>query len=353
MNGDHRSGSHRAGSGGSRGPGGGYGRGHEGGEPPGRGGPYPGRPQSGGYPQQHPRDRRGPYPRDEHGRYGSGQYPINRSGGRYPADRDGGRYSSGGYGGRSRSGQYRSGQYARGGSGSHRIVHSRPPHRRLGVVLLGAAAGVAVCILAVFLVLGMGGDGKGEDTGGLANSGVTAGAADEQGERAFVPDACQVVDEDLAEELAPDADRNQSDTYQANDRQNQCVWGVYSSGKKRVLTVELRAIAPSGGGTGADAAAQTFQREREDDQSGKALLPGQRLVEKRTVEDVGDEAYAIYAVDSSQDSGEAVVNVRWGNTLITVHYSGTDKGRELSEKAAIDGAVAAAESAIATLGRTG
>lgn len=394
MSGNHRSGSYRAGGEGSPGAGGGYGRGREGGEPPGRGASYPGRPQPGGH------------LRDEHGRYGSGPYPVNRSGdpyavsgrggryspdpyatGGYPSEPGGGQYAasgrsgsysgsyaterhsgqytidrgsgsyaasrrsgsySGSYAAERRSGSYRSGSYPRGGSGSHRIVHSRPPHRRLGVVLLGAATGVVVCILAVFLVLGMGGDGQ--ESGGVANSGTaTSAGTPGTGERTFVPDACQAIDDDLADELVPNADRNQSDTYQASDRQNQCVWGVYTGRKKRVLTVELRAIAPSGGNDAVEEATRRFQHERDADESGKGLLTGQRLAEKRSIEGVGEEAYAVYAVDSTQNSGEAIVNVRQGNTLITVHYSGSTGDKELAEDPAIEGAVEAAKAALKLL----
>ncbi|WP_103937883.1 hypothetical protein [Thermomonospora echinospora] len=369
MSGNHRSGSHRADGGGYRGDGGGYGHGRGGEEPPGRSGSYRDHPADGG---RYPHGGSGQYDSGRHrsGQYDAGQYDGGqRRSGQYDAgqydsgQRRGGRYDSGQYeGGRRRSGEYRSGRYdagrstggryPRGSSGSHRIVHSRPPRRRLAAVLLGAAAGVAACILAVFLVLGMNEGDK--DTGGIANSGATTGEdAPGSGERTIVPDACQTVSDDLAAELAPDADRTQSDTYQASDRQNQCVWGAYTGKHKRVLTVELRAIAGTGGRTGADTAGQTFQTEREADESGKSLLAGHKLTEKRDVQDVGDEAYVIYAVDSAQDSGEAIVNARLGNVLVTVHYSGTDDGKELGADPAIDGATDVAKEAITALGEGG
>ncbi|WP_119728479.1 hypothetical protein [Thermomonospora amylolytica] len=303
MSGNHRSGGRRASSGGYRT--GGYGRSGE------HRGP--------GY------DDSGPYRRadsGEHPRGGSGSYRRAGSGG-----------------------------YPRGGSGSHRIVHNRPPRRRLAAAVLGAVAGVAACILAVFLVLNMGG---GEQPGGgVANTGAADAGTEPNGERSVVPDACTTVGDDLAADLAPNADRTQSDTYQASDRQNQCVWGSYVGKNKRVLTVELRAIAGTGGRTGTDVAGQTFQTEREADRSGKSLLSGHELKDERPVEGVGDEAYAIYSVDGSQGSGEAVVNVRAGNVLVTVHYSGTNDGTELSADDAIDGAIAAAKEAVAALDATG
>ncbi|WP_147312354.1 hypothetical protein [Thermomonospora umbrina] len=227
-------------------------------------------------------------------------------------------------------------------------MQSRGPRRRLTAVLLGGVAGVGACVLAVFLILGVS-DGGG--TGGIANSGADSGtgAGPANGERSVVPDACETVGDELAGELAPDADRTQSDSYQASDRQNQCVWGAYTGEKKRVLTVELRAVAGSGGATGADTASRTFQAERDADQSGKSLLDGQELDDKRTVPDLGDEAYAVYWVDSAQNSGEAIVNVRQGNVLITVHYGGSNGDDGLGADPAIDGAVAAAKETAAAL----
>jgi len=290
----------------------------------------------------------------------------HRSGGRRASS---GGYRTGGYG---RSGEHRGrgyddggsyrrsgdrsyrragGGYPRGGSGSHRIVHNRPPRRRLAAALLGAVGGVAICILAVFLVLNMGGDGR--STGGVAATGAADAGAESHDERSSVPDACTVIGDELASDLAPKADRTQSDSYQASDRQNQCVWGSYVGRNKRVLTVELRAIAGANGRSGADVAGETFQTERQADQSGKSLLVGHDLKTKRVVEGVGEEAYAIYSVDESQGSGEAVVNVRTGNVLVTVHYSGTDGGTELSAGKAIDGAIAAAKEAVTALDATG
>ncbi|HEX2313802.1 MAG TPA: hypothetical protein VHJ17_08720 [Thermomonospora sp.] len=276
----------------------------------------------------------------------------HRSGGHRAAG-SGYRGAGGGYGrGREGSGPYRdggSGAYPRG-SGSHRIVRRRSPRRRLTAVLLGAVAGVAACILAVFVILGATGGGSG-GTDDLANSGAASdtGGSVPAGERTVVPDACQTVSDDLAGELAPDADRTPSDTYQASDRQNQCVWGAYTGKRKRVLTVELRAIAGSGGVPAADVASRTFRSEREADESGKALLTGQEVTDKRTVEGLGDEAYGVYALDDQQNSGEATVNVRAGNVLVTVHYSGTDGDEELTADAALDGAVAAAKEAVTAL----
>lgn len=303
MSGSHRSGSHRAGGGSYRpGASGGYGHAPEGSRPS-AGGPYGER--SGGS---------GPYGERPGG--GSGPY----------GERPGG----------SGSGPYR------GGSGSHRIVHNRPPRRRVAVVLIGAVAGVAACILAVFVVLGA--LSSRDDSGRVTNSGAsTPDATGPANERTIVPDACEMVSEKLAGELAPNADRTQSDTYQASDRQNQCVWGAYTGQNKRALTVELRAIA------GAAAAARTFKSERQADESGKGLLATQKLISKRGIPQLGEEAYVVYVVESNQNSGQAIVNVRYTNVLITVHYSGGSEKEALAEDPAIDGAIAAAKETVTVL----
>lgn len=234
--------------------------------------------------------------------------------------------------------------YPRPGSGSHRIVHSRPPRRRLALVVVGAVIGVSACILAVFVVLGSitGGDERGGVGTNVAGSGRTGSAPGVPGE---VPDACGLISQQLADRLTPGADRSQSNTYQANDRANQCVWGAYTGDNKRLLTVEVRSVQGARGGTGAEAARREFGRERDADQSGDGMRPGQELTDKGDVADLGDEAYTIYALDRRQGSGEAVVNARQGNVLITVHYSGGDDGKALSADAATDGAVAAAREA--------
>jgi hypothetical protein len=269
------------------------------------------------------------------GSHGSGDHRYGESGNHRPAA----------------GGQYRSsGPYPRGGSGSHRIVHSRPPRRRRAAILIGAVAGVALCLLAVFVVLGVLGGESESPSGGSTEAAVqSGGSSGDPGERSSVPDACTAVSDDLASELAPNADRTQSDTYQASDRQNQCVWGLYTGKNKRVLTVELRAVTGGQGQTGTVKASQNFESERNADEDGKGLRPDQRLTERREIGDLGEEAYAIYAVDDSQKAGEAVVNLRHGNVLITVHYSGGNSGSPLGADEAIEGATAAAKEALTVI----
>ncbi|MFP3963620.1 hypothetical protein SMC26_14960 [Actinomadura fulvescens] len=229
-------------------------------------------------------------------------------------------------------------------------MRERPASRRWVFVLAGVVAGAAACVLAAFAI--MSGLGVGERThsgGEVANSGASDSTPLTKGERSLVPDACQLVGGELADRLAPNADRTQADNYQSNDRQNQCVWGAYTGDRKRQLTVELRAIAATGDKSATDAARASFETERKADESGKALLAGQELTEKRRLTDVGDDGYVVYSVDDGQGSGEAIANLRVGNVLVTVHYSGSNKGSPLGSSGAIDGALDAAKSAVTGL----
>ncbi|MFI0447609.1 hypothetical protein [Actinomadura sp. 6N118] len=238
----------------------------------------------------------------------------------------------------------------RTGSGSHRVVRKKQSSRRWAFVLAGVVAGAAACVLAAFVIMSGGGVGEGAHSGGeVANSGAADTTPQTTGERSLVPDACQLVGNELAGRLAPNADRTQADNYQSNDRQNQCVWGAYTGDRKRQLTVELRAIVAAGGQSATDAARASFDAERKADESGKALLAVQELTEKRRLTDVGDDGYVVYSVNDSQGSSEAIANVRVGNVLVTIHYSGSNKGSPLSESVAIDGALEAAKSAVTGL----
>ncbi|MEU6038870.1 MULTISPECIES: hypothetical protein [Actinomadura] len=243
------------------------------------------------------------------------------------------------------SGSHRSGNH-RAGSGSHRRVgRERRPGRRLAALLAGVAAGVGVCVLAAFAIFS--GLGVGRD-GGESGEVIGSGAAETtpaRGERNHVPDACEVLSREIADRLAPGAQSNPADNYQASDQQSQCVWGAYNGERKRQLTVELRAITDGQGGP-VEAARRTFADERAADESGKALLAGQELTEKRDVEGVGEEGYVVYSVDKGQGSGEAIANVRLGNVLVTVHYGGGDDGDALGSSAAMDGAEEAVKGAV-------
>ncbi|MGP4024726.1 hypothetical protein [Actinomadura sp. 3N407] len=278
---------------------------------------------------------------------GSGQY--GRDTGGYRSDTGGFRSDTGGY--RMGSGSYRS---ASGGyrTGSHRVVRERRTGRRWAVVFGGVGAAIAVCVLAAFVVLsGVGASGE-DDGGQVVGSGATESSPMSKGERSAVPDSCTIVGQALIDRLAPNSERNEADNYQSSDRQNQCVWGAYAGDEKRQLTVELRAIAAEGGQTATDTAGATFSSERAADESGKALLPGQELTEKIRLDDVGDDGYVVYSVDDGQGSGEAIGNVRLGNVLITIHYSGSNDGDPLSSDDATNGATEVARAVIQALNQS-
>lgn len=332
MSGSHRSGNYRdssRASGGGQGSGGGY------------------RSEGGGYGAGG--DEYGQY---SSGRPGSGPYqretgPYETGSGGYPTGSGGYRAESGGY--RADSGTHR------GGSGGYRTGSHRARERRTGrrwaVVLGGAVAGVAVCGLAAFAVLtGVGASGD-KSSGQIVGSGATDDSPASKGERTAVPDSCTIVGDDLIGRLAPRSERNEADSYQGDDQQNQCVWGAYAGEKRRQLTIELRAIAAGAAASPTDAARKTFATERTADESGKALLAGQKLTDKIRLTGVGDEGYIVYSVDGNQGSGEAIGNVRVANVLVTVHYSGSDKGDPLSSDAATGGATDVTKAVVTALSR--
>ncbi|WP_030175968.1 hypothetical protein [Spirillospora albida] len=283
------------------------------------------------------------------GRYPAGSGEYGEGSGRYPS---GGGSRTGGY--RSGSGEYRSGGHRASGpgyrTGSHRVVRERGSGRRLGITLAGVGAGIVVCVLAVFAIMQGSGVGGDEGSGQVVGSGASENAPTATGERTGVPDACTVVRDDLANRLVPSGERNPGDNYQSSDRQTQCVWGVYAGSSKRQLTVEIRAIAGGSDSTPTEAARTMYASEQKADESGKVLLPGQRLAQKTRLTGVGDEGYAVYSVDDRQDSGEAIANIRDGNVLVTIHYSGGDKKQPLSAKSAVDGAVETGKAVLENLG---
>ncbi|MFV2175294.1 hypothetical protein ACFHW2_04105 [Actinomadura sp. LOL_016] len=299
------------------------------------------------------------------GAYGtdSGRYPTAGTGstGSTGHERDSGRYVAGSADSRRsddheyarntrgpRESSGRSGGY-RSGTGSHRIVREERGGRRWGIVLAGACAGIAACVLAVFVIMsGTGSDGDG-GTGRVVGSGASESASDGTSEFSGVPDSCTIVGTDLIDELAPKAERNEADNYQGNDRQTQCVWGIYTGDQKRQLTIELRAIEAAGGATATATAQRTYASEQKVDEAGEALLEGQELADKRRLDGVGDEGYVVYSVDGQHEAGEAVANVRFVNVLVTIHYAGSEGGDPLSYDAAGDGAVKAAEAVLAKL----
>ncbi|MEU5989725.1 hypothetical protein ABZ806_12195 [Spirillospora sp. NPDC047418] len=288
---------------------------------------------SGGY-----RSASGGYGTDTGG-YRTGEGGRRTGSGGYRSDTGGYRSDPGGY--RSDSGGYR--------TGSHRVARGRGGGRRWGVILGGIVAGIGVCVLAVVVILGGVGASGDKDGGDIVGSGAAESSPTAKGERALVPDSCTIVAQALVDRLAPGSERTQADNYQSNERQNQCVWGAYAGETKRQLTVELRAIAGSSTETPTDTATATFTSERTADESGKALLPGQKLTDKIRLKDVGDDGYIVYSVDGKQGAGEAVGNVRLVNVLITIHYSGSDDGDPLSSKAATDGTTEVAKAVVEVL----
>ncbi|TDC74832.1 hypothetical protein E1285_42500 [Actinomadura sp. 7K507] len=225
-------------------------------------------------------------------------------------------------------------------------MRERRTGRRWSIILGAAAAAVCVCALAAFVVLnGVGASGE-EDGGRVVGSGAGESTQTNKGERSAVPDSCTIVGQDVIDRLAPNSERNEADNYQGSDRQNQCVWGAYAGESKRQLTLELRAIAAGSGQTAIATATGMFTAERTADESGKSLLAGQELTDKQRLDDLGDEGYIVYSVDDGQGAGEAIGNVRLGNVLITIHYSGSNDGDPLSADAASNGAIEVARAAI-------
>ncbi|MFI0370258.1 hypothetical protein ACH35V_20500 [Actinomadura sp. 1N219] len=314
-----------------------------------RGGSDRGTGEAGGYPRRPAHDpRRSPA---AGGRtYRSETGPHQTGSDSYGSDSGGYRTDSGGY--RTSSGSHRSGS---GGynTGSHRVVRERRRNGRRWAVILGAlGAGIGVCVLAVFAVLTGVGASDDPGDGQAVGSAATESAPMPKGERTAVPDSCTIVGQALVDRLAPNAARTEADNYQGDDQQNQCVWGAYAGDAKRQLTVELRAIPAAGAQTPTDAARAKFTSERTADESGKGLLAGQELTDKARLTDVGDDGYVVYSVDDGQGSGEAIGNVRLGNVLITIHYSGSDDGEPLSSQSARNGAVDVAKAVIQGLNRS-
>ncbi|GAA2117666.1 hypothetical protein GCM10009780_76930 [Actinomadura alba] len=226
----------------------------------------------------------------------------------------------------------------------------RPERRGMAFVLAGATVGVIVCAgLAAFVLNRV---TSRDPENGLASrdmtvqsSSVPAGA-----DRQAVPDACELLPDDLTRDLVPEADRTQTDTFAATDAHNQCVWSRFGDQRRRQLTVELRAVAAAGDQPASEVASAMLAAERAADEAGKGLPSGQKVSVKRGVDKIGDGGYLTYSVQATQRRGEAVVNVRSGNVLITVHYAGGDSAkRPLPADRAIDGALRAAEDTVNAL----
>ena len=223
-------------------------------------------------------------------------------------------------------------------------------------VLLAGVLAAAVIITTVAAVVLSRGNGGGpapdaaEPTAAAQNSPMTV-----LGERSVVPDACAVIRARLASDLVPAADRTNMRSPDTSDRHTECAWARYGTNGSRQLTVELRALQGANPSVSATTAArQRFQTEWRADGAGKGLPATQRVVARKVIVDLGDEAYVTYSSDRVQSLGEAIVNVRVVNVLITVHYAGGDvrsggKGVPLPKDPALPGATAAARQAVAAL----
>ncbi len=223
------------------------------------------------------------------------------------------------------------------------------------VVLAGglAAAVIVITVAAVVLSRNRSGDNAVQDaperSTAVQNSPMSLPA-----ERDTVPDACTVVRAALTTSLVPDADRTNLRSPDTTDRHTDCAWSEVGGVRSRQLTVELRAVQPSGGRSATVVARQTFENEWRADNAGKGLLPTQRVISRKVLVDLGDEAYVTYSSDKVQGLGESIVNVRVVNILVTVRYAGGDvpssgKGRPLPLRRTTGGATTVARQAVTTL----
>jgi hypothetical protein len=171
-------------------------------------------------------------------------------------------------------------------------------------------------------------------------------------ERDAVPVACDTLTASIADKLAPGADRSATVATQS-DQHSECSWSLYGAARSRQLNVELRAIPSSAGTPATDVATRTFNDEWSSDRAGKDLADSAKVHDSRGVTGVGEQAYVVYTVDSTDAIGEAVANARLANVLITVRYSGGDhldtNGRPLPSGTASDGALQAARDIVSKL----
>jgi hypothetical protein len=176
-------------------------------------------------------------------------------------------------------------------------------------------------------------------------------------ESSAVPDACTVVRAALANSLVPNADRTNMRSPDTTDTHTDCAWSAVGGPRSRQLTVELRALRAAAGRSATVVAKQTFQGEQRADQNGKGLPPSQRVVSRKVIVDLGDEAYVTYSTDNVQGLGEAIVNVRIVNVLVTVRYAGGDvtragKGKPLPRVGTMNSATTVARQAVTALAAT-
>jgi hypothetical protein len=224
--------------------------------------------------------------------------------------------------------------------------HAARPAARRGhgrLVVIGCVAVLVVAVMGAVAWTSGGGDhGHATRSRGAEDSPMSSVLGNE---RDAVPAACDTLSSGIAAKLAPDADRSATVATQS-DQHSECAWSLYGADRSRQLNVELRAISASDGTSATDTAVRTFNDEWRSDRAGKDLADSAKVRDSRGVSGVGEQAYVVYTVDSSDSIGEAVANARLANVLITVHYSGGDdlqgKAKPLPSGAAIDGALRAA-----------
>jgi hypothetical protein len=263
------------------------------------------------------------------------------------------RNASGGY--RTPSGEYRNASGARRSvSGSHRVNPGTPSRWRLFLILAGVTAGVAVCAVSAVIVLMLGGRSS-ESSGRISAQQPSSQQGATGGERSAVPDACSLVTDQQADKLVPHFDRNQLNSASNTDTHSQCTWTLFAAKSGYQLTVELRVMSASGGRSATEVAKQTFETEQASDDAGKGgLSTTQHITSHKPVEGVGDAAYVAYSVDDSkgfgsQGFGDAGLNARTANVLITVHYGGSEDGSPMGADQTIAGATETAKNLIHAL----
>jgi hypothetical protein len=236
---------------------------------------------------------------------------------------------------------------------------NRDGHGVLPVVLAGVLAAAVIVITVAAVVMSR----QRSDDDLLPDAATERSAAAQNSplslpvERGAVPDACTVVRAALANSLVPNADRTNLRSPDTTDTHTDCAWSAVGGQRSRQLTVELRSLRAAGGRSATVVARQTFQGEQRADESGKGLPPTQRVVARKVIVDLGDEAYVTYSSDKVQGVGEAIVNVRIVNIMVTVRYAGGDvtragKGRPLPQARTMDGATTVARQAVTTLAAT-
>ncbi|GLY76668.1 hypothetical protein [Actinoallomurus iriomotensis] len=228
---------------------------------------------------------------------------------------------------------------------------ARPARRRGRLVAAACAAAFVLVVSGAVAWVSLGGDHahqpRSRDAGAESSPMSTGRGSD----RDAVPSACDTLSKSVADKLAPGADRSATLANQS-DEHSECAWSLYGS-RTRQLSVELRALAATGGTSATDTAIRTFSTEWQADRGGKDLSDGVKVRDSRGVSGVGEQAYVVYTVDASAAIGEAVANARLANVLITVHYSGGDHlnaaGTPLSSHTASDGALGAARDIVSKL----